>query len=217
MNEYIKDQSRALCILCTKEFEKNEMICMEGRWICAECKPAFLQMVQEGASMADFTIARRKKALVMGKKASLPDRCVKCNAPANGQRLKRNLYWHTPAIYLLIFVSILIYAITAICIRKKAAIQVGLCDTHRSRRKINIVVSWAAFLISIVMIVAGVASTNLAELSILGVLLMLGSIIYASLTVSIVRAQKIDKEYVWVSGAGKDYLDSLPDWVQPGK
>lgn len=34
---------------------------------------------------------RDGKLLVMHKKAVLPDRCVKCNQPAGGRRLKRSL------------------------------------------------------------------------------------------------------------------------------
>src|SRR6266446_5069294 len=45
--------------------------------------------------------------LVIRKGAVLPDRCVKCNAPAEGYRLKRNLAWHQPAIYLTILAGIL--------------------------------------------------------------------------------------------------------------
>src|SRR3954468_23626244 len=45
--------------------------------------------------------------LVLRKNAVLPDRCVKCNAPAEGFRLRRNLSWHQPAIYLTIFIGLL--------------------------------------------------------------------------------------------------------------
>ena len=43
---------------------------------------------------------RDQSTLVMTKDATLPDYCVKCDAPANGFRLKRNLSWHEPALYL---------------------------------------------------------------------------------------------------------------------
>ena len=53
------------------------------------------------------------RVLVMHKRAVLPDRCVKSNQPAEGRRLRRNLYWHHPAIYLTILISLLIYIICA--------------------------------------------------------------------------------------------------------
>src|SRR5438045_334031 len=43
-------------------------------------------------------IWRDGKTLVMMKEAFLPDRCVKCNGPANGYRLRRRLSWHEPII-----------------------------------------------------------------------------------------------------------------------
>ena len=45
---------------------------------------------------------RDKATLIMSKDAQLPARCIKCNAPATGARLKKKLSWHHPAIYLLI-------------------------------------------------------------------------------------------------------------------
>src|SRR5690242_5147889 len=57
-------------------------------------------------------IWRNNAVLVMTKQALLPNRCVKCNAPAEEQ-LKRKLTWHHPALYLLVFISILVYAIVA--------------------------------------------------------------------------------------------------------
>src|SRR4051812_44962371 len=53
------------------------------------------------------------KVLVMTKSAELPDLCIKCGAPAEGYRLKRNLMWHPPAWYLLILFNLIIYAIVA--------------------------------------------------------------------------------------------------------
>ncbi|HUY92595.1 MAG TPA: hypothetical protein VMV10_27900, partial [Pirellulales bacterium] len=47
--------------------------------------------------------------LAMHKRAVLPDRCVKCNRPAGGGRLKRSLSWHHPAWFLLILISLWIY------------------------------------------------------------------------------------------------------------
>ena len=59
----------------------------------------------------DTGVWRDGDILVMHKEAVLPDRCIKCNAPCNGYRLKRNLSWHRPAWFLLIFISLWIYLI----------------------------------------------------------------------------------------------------------
>ena len=86
----------------------------------------------------------------------MPDRCVKCKAPATGFRLKRQLHWHHPAIYILVLVSILIYVIVVLIVRKKAVLHVGLCETHRTQRKWTIAGCWLAALLGVVALVAGI-------------------------------------------------------------
>ncbi len=47
---------------------------------------------------------RQGNLLVLHKAAPLPDICVKSNLPAS-RRLKRNLQWHHPAVYLALLVN----------------------------------------------------------------------------------------------------------------
>jgi hypothetical protein len=61
-----------------------------------------------------------------------PDFCIKCNAPAVGERKKVKLYWHPPALFALILFGLVPYAIVAIITRKKAVIEVPRCERHRS-------------------------------------------------------------------------------------
>ena len=77
---------------------------------------------------------RDGKIIVMSHDASFPDRCVKCNQPAAGYRLKRKLTWHPSGWYALILINVLVYAIVASFVQKKALVHVGLCETHRKRR-----------------------------------------------------------------------------------
>jgi uncharacterized RDD family membrane protein YckC len=42
-------QAAAQCSECGRSFSVNEMVAFEGRQICAECKPRFVQRVREGA------------------------------------------------------------------------------------------------------------------------------------------------------------------------
>jgi hypothetical protein len=62
---------------------------------------------------------------------------VKCSDVATN-KIKRTFYWHPPAWYLLIFLNILIYAIVALAVRKKAVLEVWLCERHRCRRTIGL-------------------------------------------------------------------------------
>ena len=144
----------------------------------------------------------------------MPDRCVRCNGPANGYRLKRQLYWHPPAYYLLILISILVYAIVAICIRKKARIHIGLCETHRAQRKWTMIGCWLAAVLGLVAIIGGAANEN-GLIGGLGIILMLGGLIWGVAKVPTVSAGKIDKDFVWVKGGGRPFLADLPEWTGP--
>lgn len=190
------------------------MIEIEGKWICAGCKEGFIQSIKEGVSLADLTVARQKKRLVMGKNATLPDRCVKCNAPADGGRLPRRLYWHPGLVYLLLLVNILIYALVAIISRKRANIEVGLCARHRSKRRTAIWVSWGLFVASVGLFIA-LPVAGYPEFIGVGVLAVIFTVFYAHFTTRVVGASRIDKEYAWLAGVCREYLDELPEWVKP--
>ena len=87
--------------------------------------------------------------------AELPDRCVKCNAPAKPAK-SRTFYWHSPALYLLVLVSPLIYIIVAMLIRKKIDVAPRLCDDHDRRRVNNIWFSIGSLVGGIVLLVIAV-------------------------------------------------------------
>ena len=42
----------------------------------------------------------------MSKDGEFPDRCIKCNAPAEGYRLKKTLIWHPRAWFFLILLHL---------------------------------------------------------------------------------------------------------------
>ena len=43
---------RSVCSECGRAYAEEEMICFNEAWICAGCKPAFIQKVKEGVSVA---------------------------------------------------------------------------------------------------------------------------------------------------------------------
>jgi hypothetical protein len=202
------------CSGCSREFAPDDLVHLNNKWICGECKPLFLRMLQEGLSTADITVARSRRILVMGKNAMLPGRCIKCNAPANPARLRRNLSWHNPAFYLLVLINILVYAIVAIIIRKKAVVDIPLCDKHIAKRRASIMIAWMLVLAAVALIVGAIVVES-GLVGIAGGLLFLGGLIYAAVATPVVKVHQIDKEYVWLKGICNDYLNSLPEWVKP--
>ncbi len=152
---------------------------------------------------------RRGKLIVFRKNTALPFRCVKCNAPAHGKPLRSNLSWHPPAIYLTILIGLIIYVIVALCVQKSARISFGLCARHRRRRARVVAVSWLFALTCVSLIVCSIPLDNPA-FAVLGLLiLILGLVLYLIFARSLTAA-RIDNEWVWLRGAGEEFLDTLP-------
>src|SRR5438105_154087 len=89
---------------------------------------------------------REGVTLIVTTQASLPPRCVKCNADVvDGWRWRKSLYWHHPALALMIiFPGLLIYAIVALIVRKKAVVEASLCPVHRANRNTKVATAWIA-------------------------------------------------------------------------
>jgi len=159
--------------------------------------------------------------LVMARNLIGPDRCVKCNAPAEGYQLLRRLSWHHPALYVLIlFPGVVIYAIVAMCVRKTAKVKVGLCPAHRAAHRRNVAIAWSlcllalAMLIGIPMTLAGQrgpdVGTYKAMGALAGIVTLLVGLVYAAVAVPVVSPRRIDDHYVYLNKAGRPFLESLP-------
>src|SRR5262245_50781288 len=145
--------SKQQCSQCGQTFAESDLVRFENSLICAKCKPIFFQSLKEGIQPVGVGVWRHFSQLVMTKDAQLPDRCTMCNNPANGFRLKRYLYLHSSAWYLLICAGLLFYAIAALIVRKKASIEIGLCPTHVQKRKRAIAITWLLVGVSILVVV----------------------------------------------------------------
>ena len=155
------------------------------------------------------TIWRSKSALVMAKHAPLPQRCVKCNAPTR-HTLKRNLRWHHPALYISILGSLLLYLILAMVLSKSATIHVGLCPTHVAARKRDIIISWFLVLVSFASFFVAAQMEDMTFVFV-GSVAFLAGVIYGIVRTKVVAPQKIDDQYVWLTGVNASYLEQFPE------
>jgi hypothetical protein len=156
------------------------------------------------------TIWRSKSVLVMTKQAPLPERCIKCNAPTR-HTLKRNLRWHHPALYILVAGGFLFYVILALVLSKTATIHVGLCETHVANRKRDILITWLLVLLSFASFYLAAATEEMTLLFV-GLIVLLGAVIYGVVKARVVAPQKIDDQYVWLTGINANYLQQFPEW-----
>ncbi len=208
-------QGGIVCAECGRVFPLGEVIKLNNSWVCAQCKPIFLQRLSEGAAPSGVSLWRQGRRLVTRSETPFPDRCVKCNAPANGFRLKRILYWAHPAYLLLLLCNILILLIVYLIVRKKAVLNIGLCEQHQTRRKTGLIVGWTGTLVGIVLLI-GAAVIESGWMALTGVAVLLFSWIYGGVRASTVAITKMNKEnVVWVRGVHPDFLNQLPEWPGP--
>ena len=150
---------------------------------------------------------RDGKVLVLSREASLPPRCVRCNEPAEEPTKNRKVYWHSPWLYLLILFNLIIYAIVAAIVRKKAVVAPGLCSAHKKRRRIGITIIWVAVVAGFAVMFAGPAGIFAGVLAVLVAL-----IVSTTSMIRILRPRRIDERYVRLTGCGSEFLDSMPQF-----
>jgi hypothetical protein len=158
---------------------------------------------------------RQGNLLVMHKQAPLPNVCLKSNQPATG-RLKRSLSWHHPAIFLLVFVSPLIYIIVALIVRKTATIHIALSDEWLARRRRRMLIAWNLVVVSIVLFIGGVASFDNQPWGTLAmicsIVLFLGAAIYGLISCRMVWPQRMTGDYIWLKVGNAEFLNRLEPW-----
>ncbi len=211
-------EGQVRCTECGGSFPAAEIVRIGASAVCGACKPIYIQKLSQGELTGSATgLWRFRKELIISRDASLPDRCVKCNAPSEGPKLKRNLYWHHPAVYLAIFLNIIIYAIIAMAVRKRQTVYVGLCQRHRSRRIACIVGGWSTFLLAAGMsVVTGVFYSNAdwAPFVYIGsAVLLLGALVAGLVGARTIYPTKIEPQWSRVRGVCKEYLAELPEWT----
>jgi hypothetical protein len=199
------------CVECGRAFGAADVVRIQNSWVCGACKPVFLQRMIEGAPLpAAADIWRSGKEVVAPKGAIFPDRCVKCNAPVHGWRLKRNLYWHPPYVLLLIVLSLLIGLIVAMIVRQNAKVEIGLCEAHRSKRVRNMIIGAVLTVAGIGLIVAA-AIFEKGLLVLFAIAALICGIVFM-VQATIISAKRIDSKFVWIKGVCRPFLDMLPEW-----
>jgi len=158
---------------------------------------------------------REGNVLVLHKMAPLPNICLKSNQPAE-RRLKRNLQWHHPAVFLAIIPGLLVYAIIALIVMKKATLHVPLTEEWFSRRRTRMLISWGMVGLSVLLFIVGVMNVDSTDwgafLIIGGIVLCLASAIFGLIACRLFTPKRITDEYVWLKGVHPEFLDRLPVW-----
>lgn len=166
-------------------------------------------------------VVRDGKLLVVqrGHESQLPDgACVRCGAPAV-ETMKKTYSWHSPVLYVLILVSLLVYVVVALIVRKTMKLQCGLCAAHAQRRFRLIVAGWATFAAAVVVAAGGLAWDMNPGLVWGGFSLLFVASLVLAVIVSraVVLPKKITKDRGSFTGAGEDFLSQFPAMDGAGK
>jgi hypothetical protein len=171
----------------------------------------------------------------MDRDGALPGRCVACNAPTDGYRLRRTLrcsplawrigaflapfavmflglYTQTPMLYEAFWPLVILLLIFHLVVRKSLKLQVGICARHRRIRIALISASWLCML----GVLAGIFSLHRGAS---GALLLLGAILALIVLATVqsfvgaqaLRLKALSDEHAWLSGAGEPFRAELPE------
>ena len=151
---------------------------------------------------------REGKYVVVDVGGDLPPRCIVCNEPATTPIKSKKLYWHSPWIYLLILVNILVYVIVGLAVRKTVRVSPGLCEFHGARRRRRVFTLAGLGLASLV------AASMLLQRQIAGgaaalFVLAFALLVAAAIAGRKVYAREITKEYARLGGCKEPFLASL--------
>ncbi|NKB35869.1 MAG: hypothetical protein GKR93_01685 [Gammaproteobacteria bacterium] len=155
-------------------------------------------------------ICRNGRYVVIRPDVEWPSRCFKCNEDTILKK-EVKLTYINPWIYLSILINVLITIILALIFRKKFTVDLPLCERHVKRRKNFLIFQWTM----VAVITAGIIIGSLTELTFfLGIsMLVLLMVLVSAIFGRLAFAAKYKNEYIWVTGAGKEFLKSLPEFV----
>jgi hypothetical protein len=156
---------------------------------------------------------RDGKLLRVRKDAVLPDRCLKCNAPAEGYQFKRSLTWASPYYAVLILCGVLVYVLVYLVMSRRGKVTVGVCQLHRRKRKRAILAGWLIALAGIgSFIAAGMVPDTITPVAVIsGIGLLLAGLIGGLFGSRILVPVRIDKHFIWLSKVSPLYLATFPD------
>ncbi len=175
------------CSQCGMFHSPEDLVAVSGLKICAACKPAVVQRIREGLPLTNLENAWRDRNLVVAEaENALPNRCFRCNSRDTHRtvtaKMQRSFMISSPH-------NVQIHFCTA-CYRK------GLLKR------------WGSGILVVLVVVVMVSS----RLSLGLALLLTTAALGLGMLERSVRLKKAKGTSLWISGAGRPFLDSLPKW-----
>jgi hypothetical protein len=170
----------------------------------------FLATVDEGGKQS---IWRDGRFVMIPHGAEIPPRCWRCNSREIEGQWKCQLTWFPPVYLLLLLLGVFPLLLVIFFVQRRATFALSLCAGHARRRRRHLLIAVTIGLAGFVSMVHGALSLSPDNGRFIGVglLAIFAAILYGGIMVNLVSPRLIDKYIARVTGAGRPFLDSLPD------
>lgn len=206
------------CIITGKLYPASQIIQTPDGPVSHEGKDLYYQSRREGvpvpvANGVSNARADGKYVVVPAANPHLPPRCVKTNAPVTAAESKhKTLYWYPPLIAVTILLNLLIFLILYLVFRKKIVLDIPVSPAGRKIVRQHAFIAWGAVLLGLVCLFIGIAEPTLVAIILLAFPLIIAGLIYGAFKATLLRAAKMRHGEVWLAGASREFLDSLPPY-----
>lgn len=159
----------------------------------------------------DGDLFRNGKDLIVRRGAKLPTICLKCGRPATGF-IKKKIYWHPSWLLALVLLGLWPYFIAVLVMRKSMGLNLPLCEAHRKRHRLLQILSAAALVVGLFLLVLSFYSSTDEAPAIAGIgalFLLLGLISWAVKNM-LLTATSIGDEFGVFRGASATFLERIP-------
>ena len=140
----------------------------------------------------------------------LPDRCIKCNAPAHGPYIRCAVRWTNPLHYLLMLAIIVGWIV--IPGSREGKLGVYLCARHRRHWHLLKAVGYSLICAGIATIFATYALESKLVLF-AGAAMVVPGIVLIPFT-RLLKPKHIDEQFIWLKGLPPAYVASFPPLPQ---
>ena len=176
----------AACAMCGKKVGSDNLVTLLGPNFCAECKSKAVQAIREGVPPPLLhTVWKEGRKVVTRHGAVFPARCYKCNDPAPGPPVKRKL-------------------------DRRVEVSIYLCPRHLRRRRSILIAACVGVFGGVAVVIIGDLSHSVVSRQV-GVYLIIAGILLGLLG-NFGRHVRRKGDIIWLRGAGKKFLASLPEW-----
>jgi hypothetical protein len=172
------------------------------------------QEYRPAAGAAADKVWRDGMKLVIAPRSSLPCRCLKCNAPAGGPLISRKI--STFSAWYPLFSSA---GWNSDSVEDRPIdIRFGLCHRHRLKWIAgHAVIGLLAMTSSLFFLIHDLAASLGPVADLLAVVLPMACVVISFSLRPLIQPRRVHHGLAWFGGAGREFLDSLPELTVPSE